>query len=72
MKTLTLKLKENPFGRDLMPFDLKVDVKWLKAEMKRTGKPAHECISNHLTEAFERDLKRAAEINRGYLARGVT
>lgn len=68
MKTFKLKLKENPFGRDLMPFDLNVDVEWLKAEMKRTGNPAHECISNHLLDAFKRDLERASEINRGYKA----
>jgi hypothetical protein len=67
---LKLKMDRNPFGNDLMPFDLHVDRIWLKNEMKRTGKPAHECIADHLvetvTEAIERDMVLVAQVNRDY------
>lgn len=56
----------NPFGRDLLPLDLDVDEAWLSKEMAASGKTAGECIADHLSAAMERDLKRAAEINRAF------
>jgi hypothetical protein len=67
-KQLKISMNPNPFGRDLLPFDLDIDTAWLQQEMAVTGKTAGEVIADHLGDAIKRDIQHASDINRQYSA----
>lgn len=65
-KLLKLRNMRNPFGRDLLPLDLDIDVEWLVTEMLRTGKNSGEVIADYISDAIKADSKRASDINKQY------
>jgi hypothetical protein len=60
---MKLSFDKNPFGNDLLGFNLDVDTKWLARQMLDTGKAPGEIITDHIREAFKKSLLCANRIN---------